>query len=223
MGLFAIALRDRASRLPQTHLAGLLASPAATSGPVFRSRVDASAPPGGPSAASGGGQEDAPRAQQHDQLVWEAQALDGTEVALVSGDRLAVAQAGGATETWELTRAPTPHRLFAGPLVYTGEGLRLAALYPLTGALRELGGAAVAGAGAIPLGLWRTAQAPAEGGEQYVYEAETPYNWLAALDPATHPNRELYVSGAAHRIVAAAPNQAAPRVVLTLRRVRGGG
>lgn len=222
MGLFAVALRDRAYRLPQGHLAGLVASPATAAGPVFRARVDAAAPPGGPSAPSGGGQDDAPRAQQHDDLIFEAQALDGTPVELVSGDRVQVAL-GPVTDSWELTRPPTPHRLFAGPLVYTGEALRVSALYPLTGSLRELGGVAVAGAASVPVGLWRTAQAPAEAGEQYVYEAETPYEWLPYLDAAAHPNRELVVNGAAHRIVSAAPNQAAPRIVLTLRRVRGGG
>lgn len=223
MGIFAIALRDRARRLPQDHLAGLLASPATGTGPEFRARVDASSPPGGPSAPSGGGSEDAPRAQKHDQLVWEPTALDGTPVDLVSGDRVLIAQSGSTSEEWELTKPPEPHRLFAGPLVYTGEGLRVASLYPLTGALRELGGTAVTGAGSIPLGLWRTSQSAAEAGELYVYEAEAPYSWGPYLDTAEHPNRELFVDGAAYRIAASVPSVSAPRMVVTLRRVRGGG
>jgi hypothetical protein len=227
VGLFAVVLRDRAHRLPQDHLAGLAPGLSSSDGPVFRARADTSAPSGagdvqvrGP---TGGGAEDAPRGGAHDQLVWEATALDGTPVSLIAGDRLRIELAGAATDDFELTRAPTPHRLLAGAIIFTGEALRVSLLYPHTALLRELGGAPVAGAGAIPVGFWRTGQSPQEGGEQYTYGAEAAYQWLPYLDTTAHPNREIVVNGEAYRITEVLPHEAAPRVALSLRRVRAGG
>jgi hypothetical protein len=207
VGLFAVVLRDRAHRLPQSHLAGLAPGLSSSDGPVFRARADTSAPAGagdvqvrGP---TGGGAEDAPRGGAHDELVWEATALDGSPVSLIAGDRLRI----------EL----------AGAIIFTGEALRVSLLYPHTALLRELGGAAVAGAGAIPVGFWRTGQSPQEGGEQYTYGAEAAYQWLPYLDTTAHPNRELVISGEAYRITEVLPHEAAPRVSLSLRRVRAGG
>lgn len=88
-----------------------------------------------------------------------------------------------------------------------------------TGALIEQGGAAVAGAGAIPCSVW-----PAVGvsnsatGRHHDHRGEADRDHAAALQV---PNRSLVVDGITYKVVAATPMDLVPHVVLELLRTSG--
>lgn len=90
-----------------------------------------------------------------------------------------------------------------------------------TGALQEQGGAAVAGADAVPCTVW-----PASGHSNspqarvYSHSGEAHLDFAAQLQV---PNRQLLVDGVTYKIVAATPFDLVPHVALQLRKVEANG
>ena len=83
-----------------------------------------------------------------------------------------------------------------------------------TGALIEQGGAAVAGAEAVPVSVWpATSTRNSASGRHHTHTAEAALAHAAALRA---PNRSLVVDGETYKIVAATPNGFMPHVVLEL-------
>lgn len=86
--------------------------------------------------------------------------------------------------------------------------------YTATAALTEQGGAAVAGAEAIPCSIWpATASRNSATGRQHTHGGEAALEHAAALRV---PNRTLTADGETYRIVAATPMPYVPHVVLEL-------
>lgn len=83
-----------------------------------------------------------------------------------------------------------------------------------TGELREQGGTAVDGAGAIPCSVWPATSARSSAtGRQHSHGGEASLEFADALRV---PNRALVVDGETYKIVAATPMDFVPHVVLEL-------
>lgn len=214
MGLFAVLLPDTAVRQAQTHLTGFVDVPKTSPSAAFKVRVDVG-PTNTASGDPGAAVDDASRNHPQASLLWEP-----TGETLIGGDRLTVSSSSVEyNDVWELAGPAQPHRILAGPLVWTAQAYRLSELYPTTGTIRKLGGDVVTED--VPIGIWQTSQGrAAEAAAIYDYDGETPLEYISDLRV---PNREILVDSTLYKIVDATPHEIAPRVTLRLRQVRPGG